>query len=186
MKNFPQLLSLDYQIKLNFRFLNHNRKKGFTIIELLIVVSILGILATFALNTFPSARQRAADARRQSDLKQYQAALEAYANSNDGRYPARTTAVAPSELCGSTNPLSSLSNCPVDPTNGNDTCGSGSGSCSYVYRYVTNALGTEYALWARLRRPSDIPPTNLFFIICSNGRTGTSTTQPSSSSICPL
>lgn len=178
--------------KANIFHISHfsSRISAFTLIELLIAIAIVGVLAAFVMNTFPSAQGRARDSQRQSDIKQYQTALEIYANNNNGSFPTRTTAVAPSALCGAGNPLSSLTNCPVDPTNGNDTCGSGSGTCSYVYRYVTNpgagGFSTQYALWARLRRPSNTPPTNLFFIVCSNGRAGTSTTAPTSAAVCPL
>lgn len=191
MKKFILIFGLIYLCRSSLSFLSKKSEKsirGFTLIELLIVISILGVLATFALTTFPAAQGRSRDARRQSDLKQYQTALETYANNNNGRYPTRTAAVDPSTLCGSGSPLNNLTNCPVDPVNGNDTCASGSGTCSYVYRYITNSgfggFSTEYAIWARLRRPSS--PVNLFFIVCSDGRAGTSTTEPTSSTVCPL
>lgn len=59
---------------------------GFTLIELLVVIVIIGILATLATVTLSSARGKARDARRVSDVKQIQTALELYYN-DAGGYP---------------------------------------------------------------------------------------------------
>lgn len=50
-------------------------RRAFTLIELLIVVSIIGLIATIAVTATNNARQKARDARRLSDLKQLQSAL---------------------------------------------------------------------------------------------------------------
>ena len=60
--------------------------KGFTLIELLVVIVIIGILATLATVTLGSARAKARDARRISDIKQIQTALELFYNDTGG-YP---------------------------------------------------------------------------------------------------
>jgi prepilin-type N-terminal cleavage/methylation domain-containing protein len=54
------------------------KSKGFTLIELLVVVAIIGILATVVLSSLGSARTRARDALRISEMKSFQTALEAY------------------------------------------------------------------------------------------------------------
>jgi general secretion pathway protein G len=51
-------------------------RKGFTLIELLVVIAIIGILSTLAVVALNSARQRSRDAKRVSDVRQIQTALE--------------------------------------------------------------------------------------------------------------
>ena len=65
-----------------FKILNH----GFTLIELLVVISIIGILATLITANLNSARSRARDAQRKSDIKNIETALRLYYNDN-GAYP---------------------------------------------------------------------------------------------------
>ena len=53
-------------------------KKGFTLIELLVVIAIIGLLSTLAVVSLNNARQKSRDAKRVSDIKQIQTALELY------------------------------------------------------------------------------------------------------------
>lgn len=62
-------------------------KGGFTLIELLVVIAIIGLLSTLSILALNTARARARDARRVSDVKQVQTALEMYYN-DVGDYPA--------------------------------------------------------------------------------------------------
>lgn len=66
---------------------NKNTKKAFTLIELLMVVSVIGILSSIVLTSISGATKKARDAERKSDLSQIQKALEIYQISHDGRYP---------------------------------------------------------------------------------------------------
>jgi len=61
-------------------------KKGFTLIELLVVIAIIGLLSTLAVVALGSAREKARDSKRLSDLKQTQTALELYYTDNSA-YP---------------------------------------------------------------------------------------------------
>lgn len=67
-------------------------EKGFTLIELLVVIAIIGLLSTLAVVALGNARQKSRDARRLSDLKQLQTALELY-YTDQTAYPAGSAAV---------------------------------------------------------------------------------------------
>ena len=58
-------------------------EKGFTLIELLVVVAIIGILAAIAIPQFAEYRERAFDARAQSDLRNLMTSQEAYYVDNE-------------------------------------------------------------------------------------------------------
>jgi len=78
-----------------------NHKKGFTLIELLVVVAIMGMLAALAVVALNNARQRARDARRVSDIKQIQTALELYFLDN-AAYPTGTADYISSDCLSAT------------------------------------------------------------------------------------
>jgi len=59
-----------------------NQPLGFTLIELMIVIAIIGILSSVVLASLNGARESSRNARRQSDLGQLQTAMELYANDN--------------------------------------------------------------------------------------------------------
>ena len=62
--------------------------RGFTLIELLVVIAIIGVLATVVLASLNTARRKSRDARRISDIKQIQLALELYFDGfGAGNYP---------------------------------------------------------------------------------------------------
>ena len=67
-------------------------KKGFTLIELLVVIAIIGLLSTLAVVALGNARVKARDAKRLSDLKQVQTALELYYTDNSA-YPTVSSSV---------------------------------------------------------------------------------------------
>lgn len=62
-------------------------KKGFTLIEMLIVVAIVGLLASVVVLGIGNARERARDAKRAGDIRQIQNAAEAFYATNN-TYPA--------------------------------------------------------------------------------------------------
>jgi type IV pilus assembly protein PilA len=68
-------------------------QKGFTIIELLVVIVIIGILVALALPQLFAAQARGRDTDRKNDLKNLQQKLETYFNDND-EYPGREDADA--------------------------------------------------------------------------------------------
>ncbi len=74
-----------------------NRKKGFTLIELLVVIAIIGILSSVVLASLNSARKKSRDAKRISEVKSLQLALELY-NDSKGGYPSVLTALVPTYI----------------------------------------------------------------------------------------
>lgn len=61
-------------------------QRGFTLIEILIVIALLSIFVVLGFGTYMTTQQRARNARKSSDLKTIQGALEQYFTSNAG-YP---------------------------------------------------------------------------------------------------
>jgi len=73
------------------------KQKGFTLIELLVVIAIIGILSTIVMVSLNTARAKARDARRVSDVRQLQLALQMYYDSA-GSYPAALSGLAPTYI----------------------------------------------------------------------------------------
>jgi len=66
------------------------RTKGFTIVELLIVIVVISILALIVVATYNGVQNRARNSVRVSDVKTVQKLVEAY-NAQNGTYPITTT-----------------------------------------------------------------------------------------------
>jgi prepilin-type N-terminal cleavage/methylation domain-containing protein len=67
------------------------RKKGFTLIELMIVIAIIAILAAVLVPNFMRAREASRLTACKSNLKNISTAVETYSNDNDGVYPGDTS-----------------------------------------------------------------------------------------------
>lgn len=71
-------------------------KKGFTLVELLVVIAIIGLLSTIAFVSLNRARAKARDAKRLSDVRGLQSALELYYNDQaTPQYPASAATLGP-------------------------------------------------------------------------------------------
>ena len=110
-------------------------KRGFTLIELLVVIAIIGILSAVVLASLNDARLKARDAKRISDIKQLQLALELYYDAN-GSYPAATTALASAYI----------STVPKDPVGG---------ATAPAYPYDQLTSGTSYHIGANLEQSTN-------------------------------
>ncbi|MCR4280783.1 MAG: type II secretion system GspH family protein [Candidatus Kaiserbacteria bacterium] len=144
---------------------------GFTLIELLVVIAIIGILSSIVLASLNTARQKSRDARRVSDIKQLQLALELYYDAN-GTYP--TAANFYGNGAGSLVGAGYISVIPSDPSSATVCSTSGLVTEAGCYRYA--ALGTatactNYHLGASLEVPG-----NSVFLSDSDA--------PSSDSVC--
>lgn len=125
-----------------FKVTKRFNQKGFTLVELLVVIAIIGILATILLLQLGTARGKARDAKRISDLNQISSALELYYN-DVGNYPEAT------DLTSSLVPKY-IARIPSDPLTAG--CGAdydGSAGC-YGYSYTTGGL--KYHVWAELEQ----------------------------------
>jgi len=78
------------------------KKKGFTLIEMLVVIAIIGLLATLILVNINRAAAKARDSRRLAEIKQIQNALAMYYVDHNA-YPI-------SGNCGSTSPSANWCN----------------------------------------------------------------------------
>lgn len=74
-------------MKIQNIFKHRERQEGFTLIELLVVIAIISLLSSIVFASLSSARVKARDARRLSDIHQLVIALNLYASDNNGKYP---------------------------------------------------------------------------------------------------
>lgn len=145
-------------VKWNFR-----KAVGFTLVEMLVVISIIGILATLVSANLNSARGRARDAQRKSDLAQYRSVLESFANTHNGLYPydgGNSPGMA--DICKAYL-TTYIKTCPEDPT-----------PTTRVYKYVSNGSGvagaataTKYYIYGNGGLESSGGTTT--WVVCSNG-----------------
>lgn len=90
------------------------RNSGFTIVELLIVIVVIGILALLVITTYSGIQAKARNSKRQTDAQTIQTQLEAFFSQN-GYYPSLTDMNSASWL--TTNMKSLDQNALIDPSN---------------------------------------------------------------------
>lgn len=140
------------------------KNKGFTLIEILIVVAIIGLLASVVLVGLGSFRARGRDARRIADLRETQNALELYYTKYQ-RYPALAggdswEGLKNSLISGGIG-VTSVSNDPLYPDRS--------------YRYGVASDGQNYVLAADLEdngNPAlkDDPDSGIYGVDCADPR----------------
>ena len=126
------------------------KHKGFTIVELLVVIVVVGILASVSIVAYSGVQARARDAQRLHDLKSIEKALDLY-KTQFGSYPAHTSTPNGQswELSSSGDFLSPLkeviSAVPIDPANTHTSGIIANNSPNKVYFYYRYAAGTNGA-----------------------------------------
>ena len=113
------------------------KQGGFTLLELLIVIVIIGILALLIIPNITSAPKKARDTQRKTDLKAVQKGLEEYFVSNN-IYPNQL-----SDLTTGNPPI--MKAVPTDPKN----------TGVLVYTYTPAGTNTTYTLKACLENGGD-------------------------------
>ncbi len=83
-------------------------RKGFTLIEMLIVIAIIGILASIVLVGIGPVQRQARDSRRAADLRQVQNALELCFSKTGSYPPSSNWAILTNNLTGGGSPASTL------------------------------------------------------------------------------
>jgi prepilin-type N-terminal cleavage/methylation domain-containing protein len=117
------------------------RNQGFTIVELLIVIVVIGILALLVITTYSGIQQKARNSKRSSDVKSIQTQLEAFYSQN-GYYPSRTDMNSDSWL--TTNMKSLDKNALVDPSNPTQSNDMVAAAVAKTYSYaVLNSSDTS-------------------------------------------
>lgn len=121
---------------------------GFTLVELLVVIAVFAMLISLVIVSTGQSKEKARDARRESDIKQIQVALGLY-NSSLGRFPVCESEVV---IEGSADCMSTAlggeravsGSVAIDPLGGSSGACGDAGSFVYCYQSISN--GVSYRL----------------------------------------
>lgn len=118
------------------------QSKAFTLIEILVVATIIALLAAIGAVSYTQINKSSRDARRKTDLEQIRAAVEMY-RSNNNAYP---SAAQITFTCPSSGSLTDASNTYLSKIPNDPKCSS---SPAYTYFY-TSPSASDYTVGAYL------------------------------------
>jgi prepilin-type N-terminal cleavage/methylation domain-containing protein len=134
-------LTIGLQRTTMLQTLRNKNQRGFTLIEMLVVIAIIGLLASVVLLALNSARSKSRDAKRAADVRQIMTALELYFN-DCGSYP--SSAVAGIAMGTANQSLSngSAANCGTNLGGGGANGGFGTTPGATIYMAQTPSAPT--------------------------------------------
>ena len=121
------------------------KNKGFTLIELMIVVAIIGILAAIAIPKFAELIRKSSEGASKGNLGAVRSALSIYYGDMEGQYPDQLPSLTVSGKYLSAIPLAKAPNFHADASSvANQTASNNAGGWSYNNTLTDANLGTVW------------------------------------------
>ena len=147
-----------------------NIRQGFTLIELMIVVAIIGILAAIAIPKFADLINKSKEGATKGALSSVRSAVQVYYGDNEGWFPADTLA----SIIVNSKYIASIPQAKVP--------GTGHGDSAAVDDVTNGGTVTDGPGWAYFNDPTHAASWGNFIVSCTHedikGRDSTNVTTP--------